>query len=125
MVVSAIPVVGTGEVGYQPVVLDPHLGVLLEVTPQVLDEKNVLLDLHSTVPHPGSPRPPRRINTVGGAENVGVEIDQLNIAAQQFETTLRLRAGQPILVGGINAPTTDDEPDSGRGLYLVVQVQVH
>ncbi len=123
-VLGAIPVVGGGDVGYQPVVAEPHLGVLLEITPTALSpEEGVLIDLHSTITTWQKQGDARSIST-GSAQKV-VEIDQINVAAQQFATSLRLPRGKPVLVGGINIPTTDEsgrEEPSDAGLYLVVTV---
>jgi hypothetical protein len=122
-VLGAIPVVGSA-IGYQPVVAEPHLGVLLEVTPTALSiDEGVLIDLHSTITNWQKPNGPRAIGTSDGATLV--EIDQINVAAQQFATSLRLPRGKPVLVGGINIPTTDEsgrEEPSDVGLYLVVTV---
>ncbi len=122
-VLGAIPVVGPG-IGYQPVVAEPHLGVLLEVTPTALSaDEGVLIDLHSTITNWKKPSEPKTIGTSNGESLV--EIDQINVAAQQFATSLRLPRGKPVLVGGINIPTTDEsgrEEPSDAGLYLVVTV---
>ena len=46
-------------------------------------------------------------------------------ARVQFATSLRLPRGKPVLVGGIDIPTTDEtghEESGDAGLYLVVTV---
>jgi hypothetical protein len=122
-VLGAIPVVGSST-AYQPVVAEPHLGVLIEVTPTALSaDEGVLIDLHSTITNWQKASDPKKIGNSNGQSLV--EIDQINIAAQQFATSLRLPRGKPVLVGGINIPTTDDsgrQEPSDSGLYLVVTV---
>ncbi len=129
-IVSAIPVVGGGHVGYQPIIAEPHIGVLLEITPAALpDEEGVLIDLHSTITHWGRPGKPQTIGTAGESGGTAIEIDRLNVSAQQFATSLRLPPGKPVLIGGINfssdvgGGTKSTEAGNGNGLYLVVSVR--
>ena len=57
--IGAIPVVGTEEVGYQPVISNPQSGAVLQVTPQLLpNSQAVLLDICSSVTRAEGPVEP-------------------------------------------------------------------
>jgi hypothetical protein len=129
---GAIPVVGGTDVGYQPVVLSPHLGVFLQITPSALpDADDVLVDLHNSITRWDKPQEPAKIGTSPSGEAT-IEIDRINVTAQQFSTSLRVPLDKPVLVGGITYPgegnlTRDDrpaeKPNGGRaGLYLVLEI---
>ncbi len=127
MIESAIPVIGTA-VGYQPVVLTPHLGILLELTPSALPgDDGVLIDLSSTVTHWQKPGP--AISWFTSGEDVqALKLDRLNVTAQQFATSLRLPLDKPVLAGGMTFPADasagasapSDKP--AEAVYLVVEV---
>ncbi|MEX0677838.1 MAG: hypothetical protein WD063_12225 [Pirellulales bacterium] len=131
---GAIPVVGGTQVGYQPVMLSPHLGILLQITPSALpDGDGVLVDLHSSVTRWEKSAKAAHIGTTPDSD-VTIEVDRINVTAQQLSTSLRMPLDKPVLVGGISFPgdgsRTEDGPPAeksdlpgGRaGLYLVIEV---
>ena len=130
---GAIPVGGgSGAVGYQPIMLSPHLGVFLQITPSALpDADDVLVDLHSSITRWEKPEEPAIIGTTPTGKGA-IEVDRINVTAQQFATSLRVPLDKPVLVGGITYPpdpnlTADgqpaEKPDGGRaGLYLVIEI---
>ena len=141
VVIGAIPVVGSAP-AYQPIMATPNLGVVLEVTP-ALGSEDAVVDLHSMVTEWREPDPPVRIGspyastrripmvpgeveeTPGGTASM--EVDRLNIPAQQMSTTLRVPLGKPVLVGGLTLEPTEtasgEQTDRQRKqLYLVVRV---
>jgi hypothetical protein len=128
VVQSFIPVVGGSEVGYQPVILTPHVGALLQVTPSILPgEEMVLLDLHSCVTRWDSstthdqPRQMDNPSKSPKAAQYPVRMDRLRLAAQQFATSTRAPLNQPILVGGLTFPAKEPAENEGQ-LYLIVEV---
>jgi hypothetical protein len=122
---GGIPVVGGTEVGYQPVLLTPHFGVLLQVTPSALPgDEGVMIDVQSTVTRRDPPEKTVRLTTVGSDEDrdTVVQVDRLNVTSQQFATSMRMPLGKPVLVGGLTF--SGGEPGSPDGqLYLVIEVQ--
>ncbi|NQT36772.1 MAG: hypothetical protein HQ581_04740 [Planctomycetes bacterium] len=147
--ISAIPVVGSG-IGYQPVILFPNVGTLLEMRPSVEPgRRTVVLDLKSTVTEwrePGDPIQigghsfPSRMSAgaeLGGEEvdvpagTASIAIDRVNLPTRQLATTVRVPLDTPVLVGGLGArptkETNDPHADAGAGtkpLYLVVEVRL-
>jgi hypothetical protein len=124
-----IPVVGGNEVGYQPVVLTPHLGVLLQVTPTVLPgEDAVLVDLHSSVTRwdrPATVDRPQKPSEKPKSSKVAefpAPLDRLRLAAQQFATCVRVPLDQAALVGGMTFPGGEPGKQEGQ-LYLVLEVR--
>jgi len=129
---GAIPVVGGGLVGYQPVMLWPHLGVFLQITPSALpDADDVLVDLHSSITKWEKPQKPAIIGSPRGNEPT-IEIDRINVTAQQFATSMRVPLDKPVLVGGITYPEDENPAQDGQpaeipaggraGLYLVLEI---
>ncbi len=147
--ISAIPVVGSG-IGYQPVILFPNVGTLLEMRPSVEPgRQTVVLDLKSTVTawrDPGDPIQigghsyPSRMSAgaeLGGEEvdvpagTASIAVDRVNLPTRQLATTVRVPLNTPVLVGGLDtgptAETNDAHADAGAGtkpLYLVVEVRL-
>jgi hypothetical protein len=135
---GAIPVVGGSEVGYQPVMLGPHLGVLLELTPARLPGGDgVLVDLRSSITRWDKPVESAKISTMPSGKVI--DINRINVSAQQFATSMRMPLGQPVLVAGINFPAAGsaandaaaggaaasnaDAAAGRKGLYLVLEVR--
>jgi hypothetical protein len=138
---GAIPVVGSG-IGYQPVMRVPNVGLVLEICPTIeLGRKMALLDLQSTVTRWRKPDRALRVGThwppsqsedfftgetveePGGASSV--DVDRVNLPAQQFAATMRVPLGKPVLVGGLTlSPTTDADDrqvdEERKQLYLIV-----
>jgi hypothetical protein len=108
---GAIPVVGGQQIAYQPVMLAPHIGVLLQIKPSALPNgEAALVDLQSTITRWGKTPKPARIGTSPTGEGV-IEVDRINVAAQQFATSMRVPLDQPVLVAGM---TVADDEDLAR-----------
>ncbi|MEX2114925.1 MAG: hypothetical protein WD845_17160 [Pirellulales bacterium] len=119
---GAIPVVGGNEVGYQPVIQKPHVGVLLQVTPSVLPGNDaVLLDLQSSVSRWDQPEAAVVLNSTDSERPVA-QIDRVKMAAQVFATSLRMPLDRPVLVGGMSFPGTEAGMTQDQ-LYLVIEVR--
>jgi hypothetical protein len=129
---GAIPVVG-GQIAYQPLMLAPHIGVLLQIKPSALPNgEAALVDLQSTITRWGKAPKPARIGTSPAGESV-IEVDRINVAAQQFATSLRVPLDQPVLVAGmtvaddehpvLEAPAEKAEAVGPPGLYLVIELE--
>lgn len=133
-----IPVVGGASgVGYQPVMLAPHLGVLLRITPSALPSGDgMLVDLHSSVTRWEKASKAAHIGT-SPTSDTSIDVDRINVTAQQFATSLRVPLDKPVLVGGITFPAAQAEQPAeapaaaearpaqmgGRqGLYLVLEI---
>ncbi len=123
---GGIPIVGGPDaVGYQPVLLTPHFGVLLQVTPSALPgDEGVMIDVQSTVTRRNPSEKTVRLTTVGSDEEheTVVQIDRLNVTAQQFATSMRMSLGKPVLVGGLTFPGAEPASPDDQ-LYLVIEVQ--
>jgi hypothetical protein len=129
VVQSFIPVVGGAEVGYQPIILTPHVGALLQVTPSMLPEgEMVLLDLHSCVTRWDSPDSPDQLQSLDNQSKTSkvaqypARMDRLRLAAQQFATSTRVPLNQPVLIGGLTFPAKQPTEIDGQ-LYLIVEVR--
>ncbi len=114
-IVSAIPVVGSS-VGYQPVIRTVNVGATLTVQPMLLQGKNaVILNLKSSVNDMDSSlvTTPLRAPTPAGTSTRGssttkteasiitINLEKVNVIAQEFATSLRVPLNQPVLVGGM------------------------
>jgi hypothetical protein len=122
---GAIPVVGQIP-AYQAILLTPQMGALLQATPSMLPgDEGVLLDLRSSVTRGDEPGKPVKLPGWANSDakdQPAVQIDRLNVAAQQFATTVRMPLGEPVLVGGMTFPGREPgSPD--EQLYLVVEVE--
>ena len=167
---GGIPVVsGAGAVGYQPTMITPHVGALLEITPTLLPgRKAAIVNIQSSVtrwdkpglavefgggngassegqpggggegsasagPGAGSGA---GIGAPGGAGIAGafdsnpasggssrpVQIDRINVVAQQLATSLRVPLGKPVLVGGMTYPGAQAGQAADSQLYLIVKI---
>jgi len=131
---GGVPVVGGDAALYQPQLLRPHIGAMLQVTPTVLpDGKAAIIDVRSIVTRGDPPLPPVELYDPNASTSpAGIsparampatQVDRLNIATQQLATTLRLPLGQPTLVGGLTFPAVDgDAETTNRQLYLMIEV---
>ena len=141
-VVGAVPVVGGGEgenVGYQPIMSNPQSGAMLQITPQILpNSQMILLDLCSSVTRAEiSPEP---IHFLGGEKEKAdakkdanasrpaggrttMNLDRVNVVVGQLATTLRVPLGQPTLVGGLTREPAVDEKEAADTpqLYLFIE----
>ncbi|MBI2823616.1 MAG: hypothetical protein HYX69_02870 [Planctomycetia bacterium] len=121
---GAIPVVGSSP-AYQPIIVTPHLGALLQITAALLPgDEGALVDLFGSVTEWGKPAEPVKLNGAEGSANPAVEVDRINVNAQQLATSLRVPLGKPVLVGGMtmagDGPGHQDP--RGRQLYLVLEI---
>jgi hypothetical protein len=136
--VGAVSVVGEAA-AYQPIVANPHLGAMLQVTPHLLPEgKTAVLDVQSVVAH--RVHPPETVpflsgasgggkgnagaNAGGAAPGISITLDRVNVVAQQLATTLRVSLGKPVLVGGLTLEpgSGEQQPGASQQLYLFVEV---
>jgi len=105
-----------GGVGYQPQTSSVNMGALLQVTPALVPQSDrVILDVRSIVTrsHPkGSST--TQIANAGSVENI-------NVVAQQFMTTINMPTNQPIVVGGATLTPMSNDDEAGEQLYLVVE----
>lgn len=106
-------------VGYQPVSQVVNFGAVLQITPAVVPQpRSILIDLQSVVVLPP------QVSTPGVSFEPVIKLDQLNLVAQQFMTTIRMPMDQPVIVGGstlqpfANGASTGDE---AKRLYLVIR----
>jgi hypothetical protein len=123
-----IPIAGGNEVGYQPIVLTPHLGVLLQVTPTILPgEESVFVDVHSSVTRwdrSSSDRQQKPSDRPKGS-NVAqypAALDRLRLDAQQLATCVRAPLDQILLVGGMSFPSKEPSKQDAQ-LYLQLEVR--
>lgn len=171
---GGIPVVSAGGAGYQPTIMTPHVGALLEIRPMLLPGgRSAIINVESSVTRwdqPGAPaelgaegdlaagaKTERRTKTAARAGGAGggagamsgmpggmgmmggmgmtegmmagggssaVQVDRINVVAQQLATSLRVPLGKPVLVGGMTFPGQPNDEHSDAQLYLVVQINV-
>ena len=184
---GGIPVVsGAGAVGYQPTMITPHVGALLEITPTLLPGgKAAIINVQSSVTRWDTPGPAVELAPSGGSgtsneagpgnergsgpsgagaglggpgeagpggsANSGgkgpsggiggmsfmmggmgasmsgnasrpVQVDRINVVAQQLATSLRVTLGKPVLVGGMTFPGAQEGRSTNSQLYLVVKI---
>lgn len=131
---SATPTVGFGATGYTPLTAMPNIGVLLQLTPLLQQNRDsAILDVQSTVTGWTDPGEPIRITSSysvakpssrgsgapptnqgpaevfeGPERNVTVTIDRVNLPTQEWKTTLTLPLGRPVLVGGLSVASDQD-----------------
>lgn len=128
---DAYPVRGSS-VGYQPVLTNVNLGVVLEIRPIVVQgEKAAIVDLASTLTFRGEePSSPAR---AGGG--VAPPVDTVLLETARLATTLRVPLSKPVLVGGLSyspaaamasASTAGDAKQGSREArqaYLILSVR--
>ncbi len=118
---GAIPVVGGTEVGYQATLVTPHVGTLLQLTPLILPGQDMaLVDLHSTVTRWEKGPDTIKLSGPNDTKDPAVQIDRINVGAQQLATSLSLPLGKPVLVGGMSFD--DGTADNNTQLYLILEV---
>lgn len=171
---GGIPVVsGGGAVGYQPTMITPHVGAMLEITPTLLPGgKAAIINVQSNVTRwdspgpavelspggasgtsneskqgggerpavPGGPAGGAGLGAPGGSSGYGtmmrgmqgamsgsvsrpVQVDRINVVAQQLATSLRAPLGKPVLIGGMTFPGEEGQGTNSQ-LYLVVKINV-
>jgi len=167
---GGIPIVsGGGAVGYQPTMITPHVGAMLEITPTLLPgDKAAIVNVQSSVTRWDRPGPAAELGGgisetnqdqpdgkdksrapggIGGAEggvgagrpggmmafmagglgaNVSqpVQVDRINVVAQQLATSLRVPLAKPVLVGGMTFPGSEGTQTADSQLYLVIKISV-
>jgi hypothetical protein len=137
-VVDLTAVVSDEVAALEPSVRLLHAGLSLQVTPQIDSEgKTALVDVHSIYSdrHPdGEPISVQNIAAARssttkptapgevGRVDTSAKVDRLEVISQQLQTSLRLRLGQPTLIGGMTLEPI--EKGDARQLYLVVDLSV-
>ncbi|HVU86839.1 MAG TPA: hypothetical protein VHD36_05935 [Pirellulales bacterium] len=117
---GAIPVVGTSP-GYQATILTPHFGALLQLTPLILpDQDMVLVDLHSAVTQSDEKTDAIKLTGPNDTKDPAVQIDRIQSGAQQLATSLNLPLGKLVLVGGMSLDVGMAEGD--QQLYLILEI---
>jgi hypothetical protein len=137
-VVGAIPVVGGDAVGYQPIVSNPVSGVVLQVTPVLVpDRQGAIIDVHSVVcsestteqtrlPGPEAAEAKGKIDAKPAPAGVGqFTLDRVETVVAQLATTLKVPLNEPTLVGGLTRQSTPDRQDAGANpqLYLFLEIR--
>jgi hypothetical protein len=61
-----------------------------------------------------------------GSGNVSqpVQVDRINVVAQQLATSLRVPLAKPVLVGGMTFPGAEGTQAADSQLYLVIKISV-
>jgi hypothetical protein len=122
---GGIPVVGGTGAGYQAVLLTPQIGALLQITPfTAAGGDSVQLDLRSSLTRQDEAGESVKFHSAMSNPKLepSVQVDRLNVAAQQFATSVRVPLGVPVLVGGMTIP--GHNPDShGDQVYLIIEVE--
>lgn len=117
---GAIPVVGTSP-GYQATILTPHFGALLQLTPLMLpDQDMVLVDLHSAVTQSDEKADAVKLSGPNDTKDPAVQIDRIHSGAQQLATSLNVPLGKLVLVGGMSLEI--GMADDDQQLYLILEV---
>jgi hypothetical protein len=116
-------------VGYQPIVVTPNFGALLEIRATSMGgpKSDVIVELRSTLTAATDSRDdaPRRAS----ADVMAPAIDRVAIETQELATTLRVPVGKPVLVGGLtNVPSSAPAADGGQAkerpqTYLVLEIR--
>jgi hypothetical protein len=118
------------QVGYQPIVERPNLGVLLELRPTLVgnDDKWAIVDLKSTLSFSdANVALPPDVDPQGLAP----QVDRLKIDTSELATTLRLPLGKPVIIGGLTQrpnkaadPTLEEgHEQEARQMYLILEVR--
>lgn len=116
LVTGRVPVVGTEEVGYQPVVTHVNVGLFAEVQPRLQDAwegdgvQVTFRTAMTTLPEQEN------------AEDTSGEIDRFQFGSQVLEGNVVCDAGQPVAVGSLSAVGLFPDDDEDRELVLIVNV---
>ena len=129
LVTSMTPVVANSAVGYQPGMERARSGVVLQVTPQLEPEgpdARVVIDLQSSVNEIGNVKDKielpttQPVGTIILPPDTAMAIDRVNETNQELRTTVRLKLGMKVLVGGMTLEPASKE-NATRQLYLVIE----
>lgn len=115
------PVVANGAAAYDPQIEMFDSGVLMQVTPTVIQSAGVtLLDLEARMGEWG-PGAFEQVPMGPATQPAGPHaIERVSQYVQRLATTVRVPLGKPVLVGGMTMRPSLESPDS-RQLYLVLQ----
>lgn len=105
------------DVGYQPIGRWTNYGSLLQVTPVIRSQEEVLVNLANITI---LPKVRQGLQAAGGSVG-GIALDQHDFHAQQFMNSAKLAVGVPTIVGG----STVQLADSDRQLYLILEAQIN
>jgi hypothetical protein len=124
---GAVPVVGGEDVGYQPIINIPNVGVTAQVRPTVVPgTKTATLDISSIITRWDPSRKPaiigavRTVSTQGGSSSCPV--DRPVMPTQQIGATLSVPLGKPVIVGAMTFAVAED---AGLGAADADLVQVY
>lgn len=115
LVVSSIPVVGTGAVGEQSVVQQIHLGISAEVTPRLLAEwqgEGVQLSVRTSLTSMGD---------LITAEDSGGDLDRFRRGNHSLECNSICKLGEATAVGGLSAIGLPSDGEGVRDMTVVVR----
>ena len=116
LITGRVPLVGTEEVGYQPVVTHVNVGLFAEVQPRLQDAwegDGIQLTIRTamtTMPEQDT------------AEDTSGEIDRFQLGSQVLEGNVVCDAGQPVAVGSLSAVGLFPDDDEDRELVLIINV---
>jgi hypothetical protein len=131
------PIVGSDAVAFDPAMTGIESGAVLQVTPSVQsDAKSATLDLHSVVAdaslegridlvNSATVATTKPTNRPGGADwdaTASASIDRANVLSQELHTTVRVKLGPAVLVGGMTSEPTPRAATAGAQWVLVLQV---
>ena len=107
----------TNSIGYQPLRRWVNFGSLLQATPIVQKDGSVFVNMTNIVI---LPRDGAMVES-GGAIG-GVKIDRHDFMVQQFNSSIELKVGEPVIVGGSSVQLNDKE--QATQLYLIVEAEL-
>jgi hypothetical protein len=123
IVTSLTPVVANNAVGYQPGLERARSGVVLQLTPHLEPEgpdSRVVVDLQSNVTELGNLKGDKIEPPTTQPADTTTALDRVNEINQKLRTTVRLKLGMKVLVGGMTLePASKD--NAARQLYLVIE----
>ncbi len=118
-----------GSVGYQPIIVNPNFGAVLEIRPTLLRVDNTtIVDLRTTLTAPGQNTP--EVVHGPGSNEVAPSVERVAIDSHELATTLRMPLSKPVLVGGLTyvpsspaSALSTSEPVEQPQLYLVLEIR--
>jgi hypothetical protein len=137
---GATPTVGVGASAYSSQIEIVNVGVVLEVTPTISQERHMAyVDLHSVATQWGTPGDPLRVTSQsfagsnekdarGTLVQAMATIDRVNLGTQELSTSASLPLNKPVLVGSVTFTEPGDKtlssaPAKRPELGLVIEVR--
>lgn len=125
VITSLTPIVAPGVTAYQPTVSEAKSTVQLTVTPHLREDRSaVLVDVASTVVATVPRTSDLGLPTSRPSDDLAIRTvaDQPDTQSQRFATSVRLRPGVPMVVGGMtNQPSVGGDH---RALCLVLTARL-